>query len=283
MATIDALTWSALSATDIDAAVGLNTEAGWNQNAADWRFMLEQGEGMGVRRGDLVATSMLLPRGDRFAWIAMILVTARWRRQGLASELMRRCLERAATLKLIAGLDATDAGRQIYLPLGFQDIYPLTRWRADAVAVKAGAEAGTRSMGRDDLERVAAWDAGISGAPRKALLAHLHGRRPERAFIVEAGGAVRGFVLARDGRQATQIGPLIAEDDATAAALLRASLGAGAGPVLLDAADHHGRFAPFLRQAGFREQRGYMRMLLGRAEPLDDPNRVFLIAGAELG
>ena len=115
MATIDALTWSALSARDIDAAVGLNAEAGWNQNAADWQFMLEQGEGMAVRRDDLVATSMLLPRGGRFAWIAMILVTARWRRRGLASELMRRCLERAAALKLIAGLDATDAGRQIYL------------------------------------------------------------------------------------------------------------------------------------------------------------------------
>ncbi len=282
MATIDELTWSGLGAADIDAAVGLNAEAGWNQNAADWQFMLERGEGMAVRGEALVATSMLLPQGGRFAWIAMILVTAAWQRQGLASELMRRCLARAVALNLIAGLDATTAGRRVYLPLGFQDIYPLTRWQVENPQV-GDRGAGVRPMGQDDLDRVAAWDEGISGAPRKALLRHLYKRCPERAFVLEAGDGLQGFVLARDGRLATQIGPLSANSGDGAAALLGASLGAGSGPVFLDAADHHGLLRQFLQDAGFKEQRGYMRMLLGRTEPLDDPNRVFLIAGPELG
>ena len=118
MAIIDDLIWSPLMVADVDDAVCLNEEAGWNQIAADWLFMLDHGEGTGVRSGGLVATSILMPQGDQFAWIAMILVTSAWQRRGLAGGLMRRCMDRAQELDLVAGLDATEAGRQIYLPLG---------------------------------------------------------------------------------------------------------------------------------------------------------------------
>ncbi|MFP6706144.1 MAG: GNAT family N-acetyltransferase [Alphaproteobacteria bacterium] len=286
MAIIDTLTWSGLTAEDLDGAVALNAEAGWNQTAADWLFMLQQGEGMGVRQDGLIATSMLLPQGNRFAWIAMILVTARWQRRGLASELMRLCITHVDELGLVAGLDATEAGRQVYLPLGFADIYPLTRWqvtRWQTDGAKATGGAGVRPMTTNDLDRVAAWDRDISGAPRNALLRHLHGRCPERAFILESGGNVRGFVLARNGRLASQIGPLSADDEAGAIALLQPAIAAAPGLIFLDAADHHGNFLAILADLGFTKQRGYMRMLRGRGRPLDDPSRVFLIAGPELG
>lgn len=284
MVTIKNLSWSRLTAADIPGAVALNAEAGWNQNAADWQFMLDQGEGIGVRGvrdGELIATAMLLPQDGRFAWIAMILVTATWQRRGLASELMRRCIARSEDLALIPGLDATEAGRQVYLPLGFRDIYPLTRWQADGL--KIPPESGVRPMLDTDWQAVAAWDSAIHGAPRPALLRHLALRCPGSAFVAEQGGQISGFVLARDGRRATQIGPLSAASAKTAIALLQAALGQVTGPVFLDAADHHAGLADWLTAAGFSRQRGYMRMLLGRDELLDDPARVFLIAGPELG
>ena len=282
MAIIDDLIWRGLSPTDVDGAVALNAEAGWNQNGADWRIMLEQGEGTGVLDdGALVASSMLLPQDGRFGWIAMILVTAPWQRKGLASKLMRRCIDRAEALGLVAGLDATEAGRQVYLPLGFQDIYPLTRWQADGP--KTEAADGVRPMQASDVDAVAAWDSEIFGAPRPALLAHLHGRCPGRAFVLRRDDALLGFVLARDGRLATQIGPLSAENGADALALLQTALASQEGPVFLDAADHHAVLAQWLEEAGFSKQRGYMRMLLGTDTPIDDPSRVFLIAGPELG
>ncbi|MDP6831675.1 MAG: GNAT family N-acetyltransferase [Alphaproteobacteria bacterium] len=282
MATIDELIWCGLTSSDVDGAVALNAEAGWNQNGADWRLMLEQGEGTGVSdNGALVASSMLLPQGGRFGWIAMILVTPHWQRKGLASRLMRRCIERAEALGLVAGLDATEAGRRVYLPLGFQDIYSLTRWQAENPNVEAAD--GVRAMSASDLDAVAAWDAEIFGAPRPDLLAHLHGRCPGRAFVLERDGELQGFVLARDGRLATQIGPLSAENDTDALALLQTALASQEGPVFLDAADHHAGLAQWLESAGFSKQRGYMRMLLGTSTPIDDPGRVFLIAGPELG
>lgn len=282
MVTIDSLNWRGLTSSDVDDAVALNAEAGWNQISDDWRFMLDQGEGAGVLDGgDLIASSMLLPQGDRFAWIAMILVTAEWQRKGLASQLMRRCIAGAEALNLIAGLDATEAGRQVYMPLGFNDIYPLTRWQADGP--KATLYGNVRPMLASDLEAVAERDVVISGAPRLGLLSHLHGRCPERAFVLERDGALQGFVLARNGRLATQIGPLSADNGATALALLQAALANQTGKVFLDAADHHAGLADWLADAGFIKQRGYMRMLLGPNEPIDDPNQVYLIAGPELG
>ncbi|MBT7757714.1 MAG: hypothetical protein HN732_10335, partial [Rhodospirillaceae bacterium] len=103
------------------------------------------------------------------------------------------------------------------------------------------------------------------------------------AFLLETNGAVQGFILARDGRLATQIGPLSANNDGDAIALLSTALAGNAGPVFLDAADHHAGLVQWLRDTGFTKQRRYMRMLLGTRSPIDDPDRVFVIAGPELG
>ncbi|MDP6342969.1 MAG: GNAT family N-acetyltransferase [Alphaproteobacteria bacterium] len=284
MANTDALVWRALHDADVDGAVALDAEAGWNQIAADWRQMLAMGAGTGVVAPDgrLAATSMLLPMEGRFGWIAMILVTGDWQRRGLATELMRRCIAEARQRGLIAGLDATEAGRLVYLPLGFRDIYSLSRWMAERPEVP-GSALGVRPVAIDDLGRIGQWEAEIFGADRTDFLRHLWDRCPERAFLAERDGAITGFVLARDGRLATQIGPLSAADRDSAECLLRAALGSAQGPVFLDAADRHGWIAEMLRPAGFERQRGYMRMLLDRDEPLDDPERVYLIAGPEFG
>src|SRR5213080_1813164 len=76
----------------------LSTEAHWNQNEADWRFFLTQGTVFGVRDGDgrLIATAALLAYGDGNAWISMVLVTASWRRRGLATRLVDACLDAAS-------------------------------------------------------------------------------------------------------------------------------------------------------------------------------------------
>jgi GNAT superfamily N-acetyltransferase len=109
----------------------LSTEAHWNQNEADWRFFLRRGTVFGLRDGDglLIATAALLPYGDGNAWISMVLVTARWRRRGLATRLVDACLARAATQGLTPWLDATPAGATVYGPLGFKPVLELQRLR----------------------------------------------------------------------------------------------------------------------------------------------------------
>jgi hypothetical protein len=176
---------------------------------------------------------MLMPQGDRFAWIAMILVTSAWQRRGLAGGLMRRCMDRAQEMGLVAGLDATEGGRQIYLTLGFKDFYPLSRWQADVPG--GNMHEGVRFMVQSDLNTVAKFDQSVAGADRRVLLKHLWDRSPERALVLEKNGELKGFVLARDGRLATQIGPLSARSQDEALILLDSVLSQG-GPTFLDAA-----------------------------------------------
>ncbi|MDA0340586.1 MAG: GNAT family N-acetyltransferase, partial [Proteobacteria bacterium] len=128
-------------------------------------------------------------------------------------------------------------------------------------------------------------DLSALGADRGWLLAALSARAPGLAWIAEAGN---GFCLGRDGRSAWQIGPVVAEDEVTAIALIRAALaqkamGEGSGPMTLDVPDHHTGLVDWLAKAGFQAERPYTRMLLDHDRPLDDPGRVFAITGPELG
>ncbi|MEX0759335.1 MAG: GNAT family N-acetyltransferase, partial [Tistlia sp.] len=84
----------ALAAAPEAERLALSCEAGWNQTPADWHRLLGLGLGFGLaeRGGPLVASAVLLPYDRDIAWISMVLVTARWRRRGLASLLMGRAV-----------------------------------------------------------------------------------------------------------------------------------------------------------------------------------------------
>ena len=119
-----------LGVGDAQAGLVLSTEAGWNQNEADWRFFLSKGIVFGMRDGArLVATAALLPYSAGNAWISMVLVTADFRRRGIATKLVDACLDVATRRGLTTWLDATPAGATVYGPLGFTPTLQLRRLR----------------------------------------------------------------------------------------------------------------------------------------------------------
>src|SRR5262245_7374377 len=97
------LTARLLNDGDLDAAMALSAEAGWNQIAADWQIFLDLGSAVGIIGADgrLIATAATLPHGGRFAWISMVLVTATQRRQGIARRLLQDCIERLTNHRLV--------------------------------------------------------------------------------------------------------------------------------------------------------------------------------------
>ena len=283
-AAFEGLRFRPLAPADLAGAVALSAEAGWNQTAEDWRLMLAGGPTLGVEAPDgrLIASALANVYEARIAWIAMVLVSRAWRRRGLATELMRRSVAACRGAGLITGLDATPAGREVYRPLGFRDVYRFTRLEAARSRAEAPM-AAVRRLEIGDLDRVVAYDRAVSGMARRALIESLLRRRPEQAWLAERGGRVTGVALARDGRRALQIGPVLADDGETAAALARAALCGVDGAVFIDVLDDKPGFRAVLEAAGFTAQRGYIRMLLERATSLDDPARVHAVAGPEFG
>jgi GNAT superfamily N-acetyltransferase len=275
-----------LRADELDTAGELVGEAGWNQVAADWRIFMDLGTVYAVRsRGArLVATAATLPFGDRFAWISMVLVTAEFRRQGLATRLLRRCIDDLLAKNLTPVLDATPAGRSVYQPLGFADVWGFHRWsRGAPVGEPMRADHGVAPITYAVWPALCRYDAQHFGADRSALLGRLRGRLPAAEFYAERDGAITGFLLGRDGRSAAEIGPLIAEDDTTARSLLAVAFGALSGPLYIDLADAKTEVAAFLTAHGFAPLRPFTRMVYGRSVSFDDPARTFAVVGPEFG
>ena len=269
-----------LAVAESEAVWPLSIEAGWNQNLADWRFMLGAGRGFGLRGTDKTweASSLVLPLGGKLAWISMVLVTQARRRGGVGTGLLKRCIAEVQASGTVAGLDATEQGRPIYQPLGFRDLYKISRWHFDGVREMPSAST-VRPMTAADLPAVLVYDRSRSNMERPQLLTHLAARQPAMAFVADSGG----FVLGREGRTAYSIGPVIADDEKTGLALIAKAAAAVPGPFIIDVPDTHADIRRWLERQGAVSPRGYVRMTLGAVPGLDDPSRVFALAGPELG
>jgi hypothetical protein len=134
-----------------------------------------------------------------------------------------------------------------------------------------------------DWPALCAYDAAAFGAERNAVLAGLRGRLPAAELIAERAGRIAGFLLGRDGRIAAHIGPLIAEDDTIAPALLAGALDRIEAAVFVDLADAKAGMRGFLEMRGFSAVRPLTRMLYGRSQRFDDAVRTFAVIGPEFG
>jgi GNAT superfamily N-acetyltransferase len=275
-----------LCAADLDDAEALVREAGWNQTAADWRIFLELGTAYAVRNGGrAIATAATLPYG-RFAWISMVLVAGEHRRRGLGTQLLHRAIDDLTAAGVVPVLDATPDGRLLYRALGFEDAWGLTRltcahWlQTDDVRMESAA---ILPISDAHWSGLCAYDTAAFGSDRSAVLARLRGRLPAAELVAERDGRIVGFALGRDGRTSAQVGPLVAEDDATAHALLARALDGLDGPVYVDLADTKSTVRSWLETRGFTPQRPFTRMLRHRRESFDDSLRTYAVAGPELG
>jgi GNAT superfamily N-acetyltransferase len=273
MADTELLAVSKLDADAAPAGLVLSTEARWNQTEADWRFFLCKGIVFGLRDHDgrLIATAALLPYSAGNAWISMVLVTADWRRRGLAKRLLDACFNEAKKRDLTTWLDATPAGAAVYGPLGFKPTSELRRLRL------AAAPRGTMPLAACDLNDFVARDLKAIGFDRRDLLAALAGRSGSR--LIANGTAA---ALVRDGRTARHIGPLFAEHPDNALALVGAIAASETGPLLLDAVAGRDDFLRSLTNSGWMVERPFQRMRLGRAMP-QAGELPFAVAGPEYG
>lgn len=267
----------------LPGCLALSRSANWNQNEADWRLMLGFGRGWGISTVDgiLAATTLALPYGRDFAWLAMVLVLPGQRRQGYASRLLRVALAEMEKEKRVALLDATPAGREVYVRDGFRDFWGFKRFSlSNAFSAKGEA----KPLDSTHWPRILALDVAAFGGSREPVLRNLAARQPKAALVAERDGEIAGFVLGREGREALQVGPLVARDAETARSLLGAALAGVGSPVYVDIADHAVSLQTWALAQGFEIQRPFTRMAHGpRGYAPGEASLVFCPAGPELG
>lgn len=270
-----------LAAADIDAALRLSDEAGWNQTGDDWRLFIEEGVTLGVfdDDGELVASAAAMPYEGRIGYVAMVLVTRSWRRRGLATRLVDACIAELERSGLVPTLDATPAGQAVYSKQGFHPLFELDRWQG-AARSRGGSVGAGRRADASDLDRIVGLDAEAFGSRRHALLENFLARERTRA-LVDTGG--KGFAMIRDGRRARQFGPVVAATQDEAIALIASLLEGESETVFIDVPSRWTAIAGWLKECGFSIQRSYARMARGTRVPFGSPERLFALAGPEFG
>lgn len=287
MASIEARTApiEALTALDADTLAMLDAlvaASGWNQTADDWALFAEQGKVRVMRAEDgrIVASGATLPMADHATWIGMILVLPEMRGAGLGRAMFKRCLQAVQDAGRAAMLDATPAGEALYLKFGFAPLWRLTRWRREAVDSQrpAASIANAHDDTAADLDGFLALDAEALGFARAAVMGHLLHRNGSR--LAHRGDA---FGVLRAGRSAQHIGPLLAQNEASANALLGELVGNITQPILIDVPDDRPLLQQSLAAAGFVRQRGFARMALGGQGTRGQGTLIHAIAGPEFG
>jgi len=284
MAPSEGLEGIVLGVADVPGGLALSIAAGWNQVADDWAFFVAQGHASGFRSpaDGLVATTAAVVYGGGIAWISMVLVAQAWRHRGLASLLLERTLRRLEALHAKPMLDATPFGEPVYRHLGFRTGFAFERWQRNAPAtgpVATSPVAVLRPLAPADLDRVVALDQAATRLGRRALLHNILQRAGTSGWMTADGD---GFVVAREGHRATQVGPIVAASPAQAVALLEAALRDVRGAVFIDVPTRWAEVTAWLEAHGFARQRPYVRMALGVA-PITCDDRQFALAGPEFG
>jgi len=285
-----ALRHARLTEPDIHAGLALSDAAGWNQTSDDWALFIRHGRTIGLRdaAGRWVATAAALPYGRDRGWISMVLVDAAWRHRGLASRLLDECVVHLRAEGIVPVLDATPAGAAVYRRLGFVLGFEIDRWERPALAAGTATPATSPAVipaGLADLDTLLALDRAATGLDRRFLLSSFLSRPRTQAWRADDG---RGFVIARAGRRAVQIGPLVAGDAGQAAALLDVAIADATArdasqAIFLDLPRAHRPLAERIERQGFARQRPFVRMALGASEAPRLGIGMFVLAGPEFG
>lgn len=277
-----------MTAADIPFANEVRALARWNQTPRDWEGYLAfepAGCFIAEHNGRPAGTATAINYGGRVAWIGMVLVHPDFRRLGIGTELLRAALRYLQGLGVTAiKLDATPMGRPVYVPLGFQDEYEVTRFEGNAPTIAAPASADVVPFAAVPFDALVALDAHAFSTPRPAVLADLARRHPDLCFAIRNANGPAGFLIAREGNSALQLGPCIAQDEATADGLLHAFFHRVPGRrVFLDVPNVNRAGLALMQRHGFTVQRSFMRMFLGTNPHPGEPSLIFGTSGAEKG
>ena len=247
------------------------------------------GDGTDGGDGALAGAVVLTRYGADLASVGMMLVAARYGRQGLGRALMEHLLAEAgdATVTLFA----TDLGKPLYDKLGFRTIrrsaaftgpfradpFRADPFRAEPAVTTATADNSkmrTRPAAAADMASIIDVDKAAFGADRSRLLRRLPAFAGQ-LLVLETGRSIAGFAAAWQNHTSTVIGPVVAPDGAAARRLI-GDLAAGIrGQVRLDLDPDRPELPAWAVRHGLQPAGLNAVMAYGDRPPPGDPARLF--------
>jgi len=268
---------------EISLAVDWAAAEGWNPGLADdacFASVDPEGFFIGELDGAPVATISCVNYGARFAFLGFYIVRADLRGRGHGLRIWNAAIAHAGTR--VIGLDGVVAQQENYRKSGFQLAYANVRY-GGTVAAPAAPQAEIIALSDVPMAAVETDDATVFPAPRPAFLQAWLGAAGHVGCALLRNGRLAGWGVIRPCRNGFKIGPLVADDRATAEAVLSALLArVGGGEIFLDVPGINREAIALAQDFGLAPVFETARMYTGAIPPLR-MERVFGVASFELG
>ncbi|MGX7871954.1 GNAT family N-acetyltransferase [Mesorhizobium sp. ORM6] len=262
---------------ELDRLHALSLSVGWPHRAEDWQFLRQSGEGLVAldEIGRVLGSAMWFAHGTDFATVGMVITSPRLQTLGAGQWLMKRVFDKVAGRDL--RLNATRAARRLYLSLDFQPEKTVYQCqgiaRAQTIVEPANIRGDVRSLGENDIAAVIALDAAGFGLRRAALIEKLFAH--SAGYGLFKGGTLNAVALCRPFGRGHVVGPVVAENDADAVAVVQPHVMDHSGSFLrVDTDRDSGEFAAFLSHSGLPVYDTVLTMSMGKRLP------DFVIGGA---
>jgi GNAT superfamily N-acetyltransferase len=267
---------------ELQLALDWAAAEGWNPGLADvGPFLAADPEGflLGCLDGEPVGCISLVRYGDAFAFLGFYIVRPEWRGRGYGLVLWQAAMARAARRNV--GLDGVVAQQANYRKSGFALAHRNIRYGGQLIGAPP-QEPRLVDVAAVPFAALAAYDRLHFPAPREAFL-RAWIDPPRRALALASEGEIRGYGVVRDCHAGAKVGPLFADDPATAELLLRAlAATTEERPLLLDVPEPNAAARAIAERHGLRPVLETARMYTDAPPPLP-LQRIFGITTFELG
>jgi GNAT superfamily N-acetyltransferase len=268
---------------EISIAVDWAAAEGWNPGFSDdtcFAAVDPEGFFIGELDGAPAATVSCVNYSASFAFLGFYIVRADLRGRGYGLRIWNAAVAHAGPR--VIGLDGVVAQQQNYRRSGFELAYANVRY-GGTVAVPAVPPVGVVALTEIPVAAVAAYDATVFPAPRPAFLHAWINSPGHNGRALVRDGALAGWGVIRPCRKGHKVGPLVADDRATAEVVLSALLaGVGGGEIFLDVPGTNRDAVALAQDLGLAPVFETARMYTGAIPPLR-LERVFGVTTFELG
>jgi GNAT superfamily N-acetyltransferase len=281
-----ALTLRRLEAGDLDGALRLTQAERWSHRLEDWQFHYRLGRGWVAcdDAGNVLGTASWWAYGEQFGTVGLVLVDQAHQGQGIGRQLMNLVMQDAGPRVL--QLVATKAGVTLYQRCGFREHHGIRQHQGMATQIPAYAplrDTVLRTVSFGDLEAVCDLDAAAFGADRRQLVSAVFKAGSGVGIIAHRNGRLAGFALVRQSGRGTTIGPVVAEDEALAIALIAHQLNANGSFTRVDVPADAAQLAGWLETAGVVCVDQVTTMVRGNVREERAEARVFGLVSQALG
>lgn len=270
-----------MTLADVGLALDWAAGEGWNpglDDAAPFFAADPRGFLIGERAHEPVAIASLVRYGAAFGFLGFYIVHPERRGNGYGLLMWRAAMTLGEGRNI--ALDGVVAQQPNYRKSGFVYAYANERHEGSG---GGAAPAGLTPLGAVPFDRLDAYDARMFGAPRPAFL---------RSWIAQPrcvglarihDGALAGYGVIRQCRRGWKIGPLFAEDAASAQLLFDGLAARAPGqPIFLDVPRPNAAALALARARGMRPVFETARMYT-RGDPGIPVGKVYGVTSFELG